>query len=74
MFDASIDPSDAPAPTTVCSSSMKRTIWPSDCDDLVEHGLEPIFELAAVLRAGDERAHVERDDLLVLQALRARPD
>ena len=29
MFDASIDPSAAPAPTTVCSSSMKSTIWPS---------------------------------------------
>ena len=30
MFEASIDPSAAPAPTTVCSSSMKRTISPSD--------------------------------------------
>ena len=38
--------------------------------DLVEHGLEAIFELAAVFGAGDERAHVERDDLLVLQSLR----
>ena len=28
MFDASIDPSAAPAPTTVCSSSMKRMTWP----------------------------------------------
>src|SRR5216683_697731 len=28
MFDASIDPSAAPAPTTVCSSSMKRITWP----------------------------------------------
>ncbi len=32
MFAASIDPSAAPAPTTVCSSSMKRTIWPSASD------------------------------------------
>ena len=30
MFDASIAPSAAPAPTTVWSSSMKRTIWPSE--------------------------------------------
>ena len=28
MFDASIDPSDAPAPTTVCSSSMNRITLP----------------------------------------------
>ena len=41
--------------------------------DFLEHGLQPLLELAAILRAGDERAHVERDDLLVLQALRARP-
>ena len=33
----------------------------------LEHGLEPLFEFAAILRAGDQRAHVERDDLLVLQ-------
>ena len=37
--------------------------------DFVEHRLEAIFELAAVLGACDERAHVERDDLLVLQSL-----
>ena len=27
-----------------------------------QHGLQALFELAAELRAGDERAHVERDD------------
>ena len=37
--------------------------------DLVQHGLEPLLELAAVLRAGDERAHVEGEDRLVPQAL-----
>ena len=37
--------------------------------DLVEHGLQPLLELAAVFRAGDQRAHVEREQLLVLQAL-----
>ena len=69
MFDASIEPSAAPAPTTVCSSSMNRTIWPSRVGDLLEHRLQPLLELAAVLRAGDQRAHVERDDPLVLQPL-----
>ena len=38
-------------------------------DDLLEHGLEPVLELAAVLRAGDHRADVERDEPLVAQAL-----
>ena len=37
--------------------------------DLLEHGLEPVLELAAVLRAGDQRADVERDQALVLQRL-----
>src|SRR6185436_425405 len=32
--------------------------------------LQALLELSAVLRAGDERAHVERDDALVLQPLR----
>ena len=37
--------------------------------DVVEHGLEPFLELAAILRAGDHRTEVERDDGLVAQAL-----
>ena len=37
---------------------------------LLQHGLEPLLELAAILRAGDQGAHVEREQLLVLQALR----
>ena len=68
MFDASIEPSDAPAPTTVCSSSMNRMTCPCGVGDLLEHRLQPLLELAAVLRAGDQRAHVERDDALVLEA------
>src|SRR6187401_1041939 len=36
---------------------------------LLEHGLEPLFELAAIFRAGDERAHVERNNALVLETL-----
>ncbi len=37
--------------------------------DLGEHGLEPFFELAAVLRAGEQRADVERPDAPVLESL-----
>ena len=37
--------------------------------DLREHRLESLFELAAVLRAGDQRAEVERQDPLVAQRL-----
>ena len=37
--------------------------------DLGEDGLEPLLELAAVLRPGEERADVERPHALALQAL-----
>ena len=36
--------------------------------DLLEHRLEPLLELAPVLRARHERAHVEREDRPVLEA------
>ncbi len=36
--------------------------------DLAEHGLQALLELAAIFRAGDQAAHVERQQLLVLQA------
>ena len=36
---------------------------------LGQHGLQPLLELAAILGAGDQRAHVERQQLLVLEAL-----
>ena len=38
--------------------------------DLGEHGLQPLLELAAIFGARDQRAEVERQHLLVLQALR----
>ena len=38
--------------------------------DLVEHALEALLELAAIFRAGDERAHVEREQLLVADRFR----
>ena len=37
--------------------------------DLVQDGLEPLLELAAVLRAREQRADVERPDALALEAL-----
>ena len=37
--------------------------------DLLEHGLQPVLELAAILRAGDDGADVERDQPLVLERL-----
>ena len=37
---------------------------------IVEHSLETLLEFAAVLRAGDQRAHVERQDALAAQAFR----
>ena len=36
--------------------------------DLLQHSLQPFFELAAVLRPGEHAADVERDQPLVLQA------
>ncbi len=41
--------------------------------DLVEDGLEPLLELAAVLGPGDHRTEVEGDEPLVAQALRDVP-
>ena len=38
--------------------------------DLGQDGLQPLLELAAVLRAGEERADVERPDPLALESLR----
>ena len=58
MLAASIAPSAEPAPTSVCSSSMKQMISPVDSRDLFQHRLEPVFELAAELGAGDHRAQV----------------
>ena len=37
--------------------------------EIVEHGLQPLLELAAELRARDQRAHVERQHALRLQPL-----
>jgi hypothetical protein len=37
--------------------------------DLLQHGFQPVLELAAVLGARDHRAQIERDEAFVLQAL-----
>ena len=56
---ASMAPSAAPAPTTVWSSSMKRTIRPSLSLISSRTAFEPLLELAAVLGPRDERAEVQ---------------
>ncbi len=48
---------------------MKRMISPSRAGDLLEHRLEPVLELAAVLGPGHQGAQVQGDHPLVLQPL-----
>ena len=38
--------------------------------DLLQHGLQPVLELASKLRACDKRAEIERDDSLAFEAFR----
>ena len=42
---------------------------PLGLGDLLQDGLEPVLELAPELGSGDQGAHVQRDQLAVLQAL-----
>ena len=69
MFEASIEPSAAPAPTTVCSSSMKTM----SCSEFSVISsitrLEALLELAAVLGPGDHPGEVEGDQPLAGQRL-----
>ena len=69
MLPASMAPSAAPAPTMVCSSSMKVMTSALGVGDLLQDGLEPLFELAAVLGPGHHRAQVQSDHPPALQAL-----
>ena len=48
---------------------MKSRIRPSAALTSCSTALQALLELAAVLGAGDERAHVEREDGLVAQPL-----
>ena len=57
-----VPPVVAPAPTMLWSSSMNRIGFlrlPQGRED----GLEPLFEVAAEARAGQQRRRVEREDL-----------
>ena len=47
-------------------------VAPRGVDQLLDHRLEPLLELAAVLGAGQQLADVERDDFLALAANRGR--
>ncbi len=61
-LEASITPPEAaPAPMTVWISSMNR-IAPGLLLQLGDHRFQALLEIAAVLGAGDQRAHVERVD------------
>ena len=67
MFEASIDPSRGAGADHGVQLVDEQHDLAFGVDDFLQHRLQAILELAAILRAGDQRAHVERDDLLVLQ-------
>src|SRR6266536_5106949 len=70
MFPASIAPSAAPAPTTVCNSSM-NTISSSPCSRISSiTPLEALLELAPAFRAGHHSGQVKGDHPLAGQCLR----
>ena len=60
MLEASIAPSAAPAPTMRVQLVDEEDDRPSEPPHLLEHGLESVLELAAVLGAGDERSAMSR--------------
>ena len=65
-LEASIAPSAAPAPTTVCSLVDEDDDLAGSLLNLLEYGLQALLELAAILGARHHRAEVEREDLLLL--------
>ena len=69
MLPASIAPSAAPGADDRVQLVDEQQDPPLGRLDLLQHGLQALLELAAVLGAGHERAHVEREDGLVLQPL-----
>ena len=61
-LEASIAPPlVAPAPITVWISSMNRMAFGCVLE-LLHHRLQPLLEVAAIAGAGEQRAHVERED------------
>jgi hypothetical protein len=61
-------PSLAPAPTSVCSSSMKQDDFAFGFFHLFQHGLQAVFKFAAVLGTGNQRPHVQGHQATVFQA------
>ena len=71
-FDASsVPPEAAPAPMSVWISSMNRIAFGLSVSCLSTR-LQALLEIAAVLGAGQQRAHVERVDTGIRAAARAR--
>ena len=68
-FEASIAPSAAPGADDGVELVDEQDDPAVRVLDLLQDGLQALLELAAELRAGDERAQVERDDALVLERL-----
>ena len=52
---------------------MNRMMPPAAAVALVQHALKALLKLAAIFRAGDERAHIKREQLLVADRIPARP-
>src|SRR3546814_8711652 len=48
---------------------MRISDWSSDVCSSDLHALQPLLELAAIFGARDQRAHVEREQTAVLQAV-----
>ena len=69
MFEASIAPSAAPAPTTVCSSSMKRTTSPSDSVTSLRTAFRRSSNSPRYLAPAMSAPEVEGDHALVLERL-----
>ena len=68
-LEASIAPSALPAPTSVCISSMNRMMPPSDDVTSCSTALSRSSNSPRYFAPAIKRAHVERQELLVLQAL-----
>ena len=59
ILPASVEPSLRPAPTMLWTSSINRMICPSLALISLEHGLEALFEFAAVLGAGHQGPQIQ---------------
>src|ERR1700737_4496362 len=59
-------PSAEPAPTIVCSSSIKRITF-FERTNLIHHGLDSLFELATIFCPGYHEREIERDDAFIAQ-------